>query len=381
MSAAPSPAQTSAARRMLYFAVDGSPPRLVDALCKHDGAYAINCWARPFAPDLSALFSPPHDPGRIKLQAIAVRSLEAPNAPPEYLHLFYSVMPALHPNGFALGTLGLHHPENRIFWRGDMVLARWFGREHGYGHIDVPEMARLIAAVERMLLQAWLERRLEQYLEEDRSWLSTTPLRLQRYQTLREEIRELDAYRTHRVLLLPSDGSEPRNIPLVFSEEGARAIHSFLQRAPDLWHVFGPAIATTRMQMLVSPHPHHNIPGLITEYHVFYNLSPTLPVNLSAMQIATGADDPPGGRLAWRGDIVIARSEGASGYADTGADALPVIQAGLQRLWETQALEASVQADRDFLAERAASGPDRLELPRHAMLREHIAEIDAHLGK
>ncbi|KAH7099456.1 hypothetical protein BKA62DRAFT_306845 [Auriculariales sp. MPI-PUGE-AT-0066] len=368
-SAASSALASMTARRMLYFAADGSAPRLVDAPCKHDGSHAINSFARAIAPDLSALFVHPHVPERIKVQSIALRSPGSSTSHPEHFHLLYSVSPSLPPNGFALMVMGLHHPENRIFWRGDLVLARWMGRAGGYGHIDVSDMERVILGVERTLQQSFVERRLEQYLEEDRSWLGTTTMRLARHTILRDEIRELDAYRAHHVLLLPADGSEPRHIPLVCSGEGARAIHSFLSRAPDLWQIYGPAIDRTRMQILGVPVMPDEVTYHTIEYHVYYSLSPTLQVNRSALQIIELPGVPPG-RLIWRGDIVVARFEGASGYADIVPEALQVIQAAILSMWDAQALEAAVQSDRDLLNDNPTS-----QLPRHAMLREYLAEI------
>jgi len=355
------------ARRMLYFPAQGSAPRLIDAPCRNDGAEDINSFARNLAPDLASLFIHPHQPSKVKVQSIALRSPTSPTGRPDHLHLFYSVAPSLVPNAFALSVIGLHHPENRIFWRGDMIVARWTSRAAGYGHIDVPEMDRIIAAVERILQQSFTERKLEQYLEEDRSWLSTTTLQLPRHNILRNEIRELDAYRAHRVLLLPADGTDPRHIPLVCSAEGAAVFHSYLTRAPDLWQIYGPAIEKTRMQILVVP----PVPGVVAyhavEYHVYYNLSPTLEVNEYAVRL-TG-DGHHAGRLIWRGDIVVARYEGASGYADVGMEALPVIEAAITSMWQTQALEAAVQSDRDILNDFPGS-----QLPRHVMLREHLAE-------
>jgi len=345
-------------RRVLLFPAHEATSRFIDIPFPVDGGHAINLFVSE-SPDLRATYGV--HASRVKLQGIEVRNRHEAGLNGTY-HLFYCVSPSLPPNAFALSCVKVHHPENRLFWRGDMILAKYRPRDRIYDNV----LGDLAPAVARVLEQCYLDRRLEQYLEEDRNFLATTTSHLPRYQILREEIRELDAYRTHKILLFPADGSEIRFIPLVFSEEGARAIHSFLYRAPDLWQIFGPAIGRTRLQIInVSTAPNPSVRG---EYHMYYSISPNLPINETALRIV--GTESPDSRLFWKGDIVIARFGGVSSYLDASKDAVPVIEDTIRKLYETGRLDDLHKQDRELLAHRI--GP---ELPRHRILQEEMEEL------
>ncbi|KAK0492259.1 hypothetical protein EDD18DRAFT_1183614 [Armillaria luteobubalina] len=111
---------------------------------------------------------------------------------------------------------------------------------------------------------------------------------------------------TSKVLLFPANGDEPHIVDMAFSVAGAKAHpRGFYKTAVDLRGLYGKYTAgyTRLLNFNVQDHG-EQIDG---QYHLYYNISPRLPVNFAMARVVDVDPKRPNSRSMWKGDVVIVK--------------------------------------------------------------------------
>ncbi|KAF8153633.1 hypothetical protein BJ912DRAFT_1014344 [Pholiota molesta] len=156
------------------------------------------------------------------------------------------------------------------------------------------------------------------------------------------------------VFLFPADGAEPRIVPGTFSEAASKANPvSFFTRSVDLRSHYGKQITSTFCKFVTNNHP-LALERDKGEYLIYSNVSPDLPLNLSAARV-TGIDPVAfAAKVFWRGDIVMVKAEDWPGplvvnggnhklYHDIHPSIQGLAEAALQRMYEGNELRQFIR--------------------------------------
>ncbi|KAK0460126.1 uncharacterized protein EV420DRAFT_252700 [Desarmillaria tabescens] len=113
---------------------------------------------------------------------------------------------------------------------------------------------------------------------------------------------------TSKVLLFPANGDQPCVVDMIFSAAGAKSHpRGFYNTAVDLRGLYGKYTAgyTRLLNLSIQDHG-EQIDG---QYHLYYNVSPRLPVNYSMARIIGVDPKRPSSRPMWKGDVVIVKMQ------------------------------------------------------------------------
>ncbi|SJL17687.1 uncharacterized protein ARMOST_21247 [Armillaria ostoyae] len=111
---------------------------------------------------------------------------------------------------------------------------------------------------------------------------------------------------TSKVLLFPANGDEPHTVDMAFSVAGAKSHpRGFYKTAVDLRGLYGKYTAgyTRLLNFNIQDHG-EQIDG---QYHLYYNVSPHLPVNFAMARVVGVDPKRPNSRPMWKGDVVIVK--------------------------------------------------------------------------
>ncbi|KAK0201443.1 hypothetical protein DFS33DRAFT_1276337 [Desarmillaria ectypa] len=113
---------------------------------------------------------------------------------------------------------------------------------------------------------------------------------------------------TSKVLLFPANGDQPYIIDMAFDVAGAKSHpRGFYNTAVDLRGLYGKYTAgyTRLLNFNIQDHG-EQIDG---QYHLYYNVSPRLPVNYSMARVVGVDPKRPSSRPMWKGDVVIVKMQ------------------------------------------------------------------------
>ncbi|KAG7444056.1 uncharacterized protein BT62DRAFT_921348 [Guyanagaster necrorhizus] len=113
---------------------------------------------------------------------------------------------------------------------------------------------------------------------------------------------------TFKVLLFPVNGDQPHLVDMVFSEAGAKSHpRGFYSTAVDLRGLYGKYTAGYTRLLRFDIQDHEE--PLDGRYHLYYNISPRLPVNHAMARIVGVDPKRPSSRPMWKGDVVIIKKQ------------------------------------------------------------------------